>query len=893
MKPWAHVAWSRCRAVLRQRRLDREFDEELSTHLELLVDEGRRNGLSPADARKEALRKLGRPQSLRETNRDDRGLPVLDVLAQDLRYTLRILWKTRTTRLVAFVTLALAIGATTAIFTVVDALLLRSLPFPDANRLVQVGRAYPSGLEEATSVPKFMHWRTHGRQVFLDMAAYGDLGSGFNLARSDRPERLIGSRVSAAFFDVMGVQPLLGRAFRQEEDLPGGPRLVILGYTVWKNHFEGRPDIIGQAISLNSEPYRVVGVMPGGFRFPDAADLWTLFQFDPGSQSRANNFKVIARLKPETTLNEARASMDVAGHALRRALPDLMGANETIGLRPVRDQLYGDMRSALLILLAAVGFVLLIACVNVANLQLAQAAERHHELALRAALGASRWTVVRQLLLESVLLASGSGVAGVALAYAGVPALLALSPVHVAYADAITVDWRVLGFALVISVVAGLAVGLLPAWQSARPNLDAVLRSGGHRMIGKTSGWTRRTLVASEVALALILTIGACLLVKSFAGLQSRHPGFAVENVLTMKLALPEARYGTGEALARFQERLEERLATIPGVRAAALAHTLPLELGSDLPFTIEGRYVPGTEQGVENADYRPVSRSYFKALDIPVRRGRLFDARDRRGALPVAIINESAARRIWPREDPIGQRITVGQPFVPDLADTSPREIIGIVADVREEGLGTNPPSIVYVPLSQQNDRYAAVGARLLPYAVVVRGETRVEPLTRSLQQAIWSIDPQQAISDVRPMREIVAESLGSDSFNAVLLGGLASLALLLAAVGLYGVIAHLVGQQTREIGVRMALGATRAGVLALFLRQALTTVTVGIVVGLVGAFGVTRALRTLLTGISTTDPWVFGLAPLLMLGVALVAAGRPAIRAARVDPAQALRAE
>ncbi|MPY90672.1 MAG: FtsX-like permease family protein [Luteitalea sp.] len=813
--------------------------------------------------------------------------------SRELRYTVRVLWKARTVTLVAFVTMALAIGATTAIFTVVDALLLRSLPFPEADRLVQVGRAYPDSFESYTSVPKFIHWRNQGQQIFVEVAAYNDLGAGFNLIGLGRPERLIGSHVSAGFFDVMGVQPSLGRAFRQAEDVPGGPRLVVLSHALWTNRFGARPDIVGQAITLNSEPYTVIGVMPDGFRYPDVADLWTLFQFDPASQERANNFKVTARLKPATTLDQARDAMEIAGSALRRTTPDLMGDNETIGVRPLREQLYGDMRPALLILLASVGFVLLIACVNVANLQLAQAAERHHEIALRTALGASTWTVVRQRLLESVLLAAVSGAAGVALAYVGVPALLALSPVHVPYAGTIAVDWRVLGAALAISLVAGLAFGLLPAWQSARPNLDEVLRSGAHRMIGRTSRWTRRTLVAGEVALALMLTIGAFLLVKSLAGLQSTNPGFVVENVLTMKLALPEARYGSGKALAQFQEHVEERLTALPGVRAATVAHTLPLELGSDMPFTIEGRYVPGTEEGVGSADYRAVGRGYFDALEIPLRRGRLFDARDRRGTLPAAIINEAAARRIWPGSDPIGQRVTVGQPFVPELAESTAREIIGIVGNVREEGLGTDPPPILYVPFSQQNDAYASLYARLLPFSVIVRGEASVAALTRSVQQAIWSVDPEQPISDVRLMREIVADSLGPQQFNTVLLGGLAALALLLAAVGLYGVIAHIVSQQTREIGVRMALGATRAGVLGLFLRQALFLVAVGVVVGLAGAFGVTRVLRTLLTGISTTDPWVFALAPMLMVGVAVVAALRPALRAARVDPARALRAE
>jgi predicted permease len=585
--------------------------------------------------------------------------------------------------------------------------------------------------------------------------------------------------------------------------------------------------------------------------------------------------------------------MSVAASAIKRDAPDLMGGPETIGLRPLRERLYGDMREPLLVLFASAGFVLLIGCVNVANLQLAQAAGRHHEIALRSALGARTSAVVRQLLVESLLLAAIGGLLGVAVAYAGVPALLALSPVDVPYSERIVLDWRVLAFALTTSLAAGLAFGLLPAWQSARPNLDDVLRAGAHRAIGRTNRWTRRTLVAGEVALALMLTICALLLVKSLAGLQSTNPGFTSENVLAMKLPLPEARYGTSQALAQFAEQVEERLASVPGVRAASIAHTLPLELGSDLPFTIDGRYVPGSETGVGSANYRPVGKGYFATLEIPIRRGRLFDARDRHGSLPVAIINETAARRMWPKEDPIGQRITVGLPFVPDLADPFAREIVGIVGDVREEGLYADPPPMLYVPISQQNEAYATLGVRLLPFSLVVRGDASVSALTRSVQQAVWSVDPQQPTSDVRLMRDVVARSLGSQRFNTVLLGGLAALALLLAAVGLYGVIAQIVGQQTREIGVRMALGATRSNVARGFLGHALVLVAVGIAGGLIGAFGLTGLLRTLLTGISTSDPWAFALAPALMFVVAILAAVRPALRAARVDPVVALRAE
>jgi predicted permease len=905
MPDWAPRIRERLSALQLSPAREAEIVEELSQHLDERCRELIAAGHAPEEAARLALADFREGDLLARSMAPLRQSHVPPTIApgspdrslarglwRDIRYAARLWRKQPGFVLTAVLTLALAIGATTAIFTVVDALLLRPLPFPKTDRLVQVGRDYGGRISAHTSVPKFMHWRTHGREVFVETAAYNDLGTGFNFTGSGLPERLIGSHVSAGFFDVLGVRPELGRGFREDEDVPGGPKLVVLSHSLWKNRLGARRDIVGAAITLNNEPYTVVGVMPDGFRYPEVADLWTLFQFDRASQDRANNFEVVARLRPEVTISQARGAMQIAANTLRPLVPGLVGDSETVGVRPLRERLYGNLRQSLLILLASAAFVLLIGCVNVANLQLAQASGRRHEIALRTALGASTSALVRQLLVESVLLAAIGGAAGVALALGGVRALLVLSPLQIAYAGAITVDWRVLTFALAISLAAGLASGLLPAWQSSRPNLDTVLRASGHRIIGRTSQWTRGALVAGEVALALVLTIGAFLLVKSLTGLQSTDPGFAVDDVLTMKVALPEGRYGNPAALARFQERVEDQLMAIAGVRAATIAHILPLELGSDLPFTIEGKYVPGSQTGVGNAEFRPIGRRYFETLAIPLRRGRGFDARDRHGTLPVAIINEAAAREIWPGQDPIGQRIHVGQPYVPDLADATAREIVGVVGNVREEALGSNPPAILYVPMSQLSDAYARIGTRLLPFSVVVRGDA-VASLTRPVEAAIHAIDPQQPISDVRLMREIVARSLRSQRFNTALLGGLAALALLLAAVGLYGVIAHTVGQQTSEIGVRMALGASRSSVVTLFLRQALLMVAIGIAAGLAGALTLTGVLRTLVSGIGTNDPWVFVLAPALMFAVAIAAALRPALHAAGVDPASALRAE
>jgi putative ABC transport system permease protein len=903
---WATYVRPRLASLRLSPAREAEIVDELSQHLDDRRRELLTAGVAPDQATHLALAEFTDADTLarymaplhqsHQTSPVVPGVHTGNALAdlwRDLRYAARTLRRQPGFAAATVLTLALAIGATTAIFTVVDATLLRPLPFPQPDRLVQIGRSFQGDFGSSVSPPKFLHWRREGRTAFADIAACSSLGSAFSLVGSGTPERVPGALVSATFFDVMGVRPLLGRAFREDEDLPGGPRVVVLSHAFWKSRFGANPEIVGRAITLNTVPYTVIGVMPEGFRYPDVAALWTLFQFDPASQERAHNFEVVARLKGETTMAQARASMEVAGAALKRASPGLMGDDETVAVRPLRDRLYGDMRQALLILLVSAAFVLLVGCVNVANLQLAQAAGRQHEIALRVALGASMWTVARQLLVEGVLLAVIGGLAGVAIASAGVLALLALSPVHVPYAEGIAVSWRVLAFALALSLVTGLATGLLPAVLSARPDLDRLLRAGAHRTIGQAGRWTRRTLVAGEVACALVLVICAFLLVKSLAGLLGTHPGFVAEHVLTMKVALPEARYGSRRAMAQFQEQVEQRLVAVPGVRAAAVALLLPLQLDTDMVFAIEGRYVPGTETGVGWAQYRAGSPGYFDALQIPLRRGRVFTARDRADSLPVVVINEAAAARIWPGADPLGQRITLGQPSLPDLADTMPREIVGIVGDVRDVGMNAPPVPTLYVPLAQQNDLFTALAVRLLAFSVVVRGDGRPADLARSAQQAIWSVDPQQPVSDVRPMGDVVAQSLGPQRFNTTLLGALAVLALVLAAIGLYGTVAHIVSQQTREIGVRMALGATRSSVVGLVLRQALSLVAAGVAVGTVGALGATRALQTLLTDISTSDPWVFVLAPALMFVVAVAAALRPALRAAGVDPVSALRAE
>jgi putative ABC transport system permease protein len=814
-------------------------------------------------------------------------------LLGELRHAARVLARNRTTTLISFLTLTLAIGATTAIYTVADGLLLRRLPYPDPDRLVQIGRQFPDGVGDAASIPLFVAARGLEGRGFTAVAAYESLGGGFNLVGAGPPDRIVGSRVSASFFRAMGVAPALGRVFSAAEDVPAGPKVVVLSHALWSDRFAGDRGIVGKPIRLNGEPYVVVGVMPGGFRYPDAARLWVPFQLDLASVSPANYFELVGRLAPGTSIEQGRAAAAVVFEQFRRTRPSGTDTLRGFAVRPLRERLYGDLRPILRVLLAAVGFVLLIACVNVANLQLAQAGERRHEIALRTALGGSSWAIGRQLLVENLLLGLAGGVAGIGLAYWAVPVLVRLGPFPDGTLASVPVDGRVLLFALATAVVSGLAFGMLPALQAARPDLESVLRAGSRRSAGRAGRWTRRVLVTSEVALALVLTVGASLLVKSLVQLYERDPGFTTEYVVTMKMSLPEGRYAGGEALSRFGEQVEARVRAVPGVKAAAVAISLPLELGADLPFTIEGRYVPGTQTGVGDAQYRAGGPGYFEALRIALKDGRLFDARDTRASLPVVLMNETAARRFFPRERAIGHRIHIGMPVVPDLADPSPREIVGIVADVREESLRADPPPILYIPLSQQNDALSTLSIRLLPYSLVVRTGGASAGLASALQRAVWDVDPEQPVTSVRTMADIVEGSLGSARFNAGLLASLAGLALVLAAAGLYGLIAHLVGQETRAIGVRMALGSTRGGVVRLFLKQAAWLVAAGSLIGLAAAWGVTRFLQGFLAGVSTTDPWVFAVAPVVMLLVALAAALRPAVQASRIDPVDALRAE
>ncbi|MFL6290608.1 MAG: ABC transporter permease [Thermoanaerobaculia bacterium] len=824
----------------------------------------------------------------------------MNLLWKDLKYAVRMLAKTPGFTAVALITLTLAIGANTAIFSIVNGMLIQPLPFPEQDELVQLMRGFKEGgLSGSTSIPKFTYWQENTRDLFEGVTAFDNLGSGFNMAGDGTPERLVGSRVTHEFFGVFGARPALGRGFRPEEDRPGAAKVAVLSHGLWTRRFNADRAIVGRTLQLNGEAYTVVGVAPAWFKYPAKAELWTPFQMDRSSQEKGHYFEVVGRLKEGVSLEKAAAAGELVGKQFMASHQDFGSADETLALRTLRDRLYGQLRPVLLILLGAVAFVLLIACVNLANLQLARATGRQREVAIRTILGARSSQIVRQLLTESLLLSVTGGLLGLAVGSWILKPLLALSPPEIERLTPIGIDVPVLLFTFGLALLAGLLFGLVPAAQAARVDLNEPLKEGSTRSTGGARGnLMRRILVVGQVALALIPLTGAVLLVKSFTGVVRTDPGFDPENVLTLKLSLPEGRYGKPDTLQAFSRDVVERVESLPGVKRASVAMFLPLEGGADLPFTIQGKYTGGTSQsspGIGFGQYRPSTAGYFDAFGIKIARGRAFTSRDSYGAPLVALVNEAAARQFWKNENPLGQRIHIGPPFVPELGDPGPREIVGIVPDVREVGLEEEAPPIVYVPLEQTPAQVLGMVLRLAPVNLVVKSEREVPNLAASVQKEIWAVDATQPVNDVRLMEEIVSRSLGRQRFAALLLGGLAVLALLLAGVGIYGVLSYLVTQRTREIGVRMALGASARNVLGMVVRQGFLAVLLGVAIGVAGAFALARILggqiAGLLAGGSATDPVTFVLAPAVLAAVALLASVIPAHRASQMDPLVALR--
>jgi putative ABC transport system permease protein len=816
-----------------------------------------------------------------------------------LRQAVRVLLKNPRFSLVAIAALALGIGANAAIFSVVNAVLLRPLPYDDPDRLVQACRQYPNGRGCAISIPKYFAWKP--ATAFHAVAAYDFAGPGMNIGGGDRPEQVQGIHVSADYFNVFGATPLLGRTFSADEDRPGGSNVVVLTHRLWSSHFGSDPQLVGRTVVINGDPHVVIGVLSASFQPSSDADLFLPLKADPNSTNQGHFLSVAARLKPGVTLEQARAEVRVLGEGFRKANPKWMGSNEQATVVPMQDLVVENVRPALLILLGAVGLVLLIACANVASLLLARAAGRQKEIAIRAAIGAGRGLIVRQLLVESLLLAGVGAVVGSIAGVAGARALIALSPGNLPRATELAqssfagamLDWRLLAFTLILSLATGLLFGLAPALHLSRTNLGATLKEGGGRgASGSRATRTRGALVVAEIALALVLLVGATLLIRTFVGLRQVQPGFDPHQVLTMKTSLAGSKYATTRDVERLTREVTQRIDALPGVIASATAITLPTEDSTDLPFIIEGRALKAGEMYHGDEQYRNVSYNYFKALSIPLVRGRLFDLRDTTGTTPVVIINAAMAKRHWPNQDPIGQRLNIGKGLGPEFED-GPREIVGIIGDVREAGLDQQAPPVMYVPNGQITDGLTKLANAVLPTAWIVRASTTASSLTGQIQKEFLAVDPLLAISTVRTMDQVIGASIARQNFNMVLLTIFGVTALALAAIGIYGLMSYSVEQSTHDIGVRLALGADRRDILSLVVVHGMRLAAIGLVIGVAVAAGAVRLLSGMLFGVRPLDPATFGAVFGTLAVTAFLACYLPARRAMAVDPIIALRNE
>jgi putative ABC transport system permease protein len=803
----------------------------------------------------------------------------METLLQDLRYAFRTLARSPGFAVVAVLTLALGIGANVAIFSVINATLLRPLPYAEPDRLMMLYTRYPDGGQFSVSLPDFRDWREQAEN-FEQMAALSFSSSNLTGAEGE-PERVQRANVTANFFPMLGARAEAGRLFLEEENRAGAEPVVVLSHGFWQRRFGGDPGVIGQTINLHGSPFTVVGITPPGFRFQQDVDVWTPLNLDGPQGRRSEYLTVIGRVRPGVTLDQARTEMAAVGQRLAEEYPETNGIL-AVDVESLHEQTIGGLRPALIALMAAVGLVLLIACANVANLMLTRAAAREREMAVRAALGAGRGRIVRQLLTESLVVALIGGGVGLLLALWGIGALRNARAELIPRFAEVGIDAWVLGFALGLAVLTGVAFGLAPAMQFGRWGLSSSLRSGGRGMAGQKGACTLRAgLVLAQVALALMLLVGAGLLIRSFDRLQRVDVGFEPRNVLTTRVALPASQYSEDAPRIAFYNGLLEEVAAAPGVQSAALVSGVPLSGSAGYwSFAIEGRPepAPGT---VVDAQPFAITPGYFQTMRIPVLQGRAFTEQDHAEALRVAIINQEMVRRYWPEGNPIGARITFGDPEDPD---TEWMTVVGVVGDVRVTGLTDAPYPQIYTSYPQ-----VALGS------MVVALRTTRDPLSMApiVRQAVHRLDPNLPVYDVKTMEQWLDEMIAQPRVGTALLGIFAAVALLLAAVGIYGLISYTVAQRTSEIGVRLALGAEPRDVLKLVVRQGMKPVLAGIGVGVVAAWIGTRLIRSLLFGVSATDPLTFAGVVLFLAAVALLASYLPARRATRVDPMIALRAE
>ncbi|MEO8078299.1 MAG: ABC transporter permease [Acidobacteriota bacterium] len=824
---------------------------------------------------------------------------IMEAFLRDFRHSLRMFLQSPGFTLAAVAALTLGIGANTAIFSVVNAVLLKPVAVPDPDRMVVFMNVAPGRSDPAGSPAKFAHYRRQ-TEIAQDVSAFN---SGVvNYTGGTFPEQLRSGRVSADFFKLVGAPVLLGRTFTADEDTPGGPRVTVIDRRLWETRFNADPNIIEKSISIGGDPYTIVGVLDRfDFReFGASPQLWMLFQFDPNTTDQGHYFQVMGRLKPGVTLPQANARLAASAKDYREKFPTAISPQATFGVETIRNVIVGrDTKRSMLVYVGAVTFVLLIACANVANLLLARATGRRREIAIRAAIGGSRGRIIRQLLTESVILSMTGGILGLIVGWLGIRALLSINTAGLPrigeHGTLVAMDWRVVAFTLVVSLATGVIFGLIPALQSSKTDLTTTLKeSSGRSGTGFRQNKVRSLLVVIEVALALVLLIGSALLIRTAMALGHVDPGFDTHNVLTLKMSLKGAQYEKSEAVEQLVRNGVEKLRSIPGVVNASATCCVPLQGGYGLPFVIVGRPLAADSQGPFHGGggWMTVSPGYFEVFKIPVTRGRTFTERDTSTSTPVVVINEAMAKQFWPKSDPLSDRLVIGKGVMREFAAEGERQIIGVVADIKSNGLDNEPRPQMFIPQAQVPDLANALNVSLTPISWIVRTQLPPQSLSNAIQEQLRQ-STGLPVSDVQSMDDIVSVSVSRQRFNMWVMTVFGACALLLAAIGIYGLMAYSVEQRTQEIGIRLALGAQTSQVRTMVVVQGMWLAIVGVVIGLAAAFGLARLIASFLFGVTAKDPLVFVGVPLLLTAVALLAVWLPARRASKVDPLIALRYE
>jgi predicted permease len=875
---------------------DQDFSEEIESHLAHEQDANQARGLAADEARRQAHLRFGNPRTVRERVWRYRSIPWIEDLGRDIRFAVRALGKTPGFTIIAILVIAVGIGVNTAVFSVIDAVLLKPLTYPDPQQLVTLTNTSPQGTFPGASIPKFSLWRQQS-SIFQQVAAYDFGGAGLNLTGSDHPQQVEGIHVSADYFAMFGAPLIAGRTFTAEEDRLNGGHVTVLSYGLWKSRYGANPNIVGTTIQLDGQPYLVVGVVGPGFQTDTPADLWIPFQFDLNSKDMVTFFTVAARLKPGVTVIQANAQLRLVADQFRRMYgDDALPPGAGFGVSSLQAEMIGDTGSRLLVLWGAVAFVLLIACANVANLLLARAAARKREFATRAALGAGRGQIVRQLLAESLTLSLTGGLIGLGLGFAGVRLLLSMNAGDIPRIGedgaGITLDLNIVLFTLGIAILTGLLFGMVPAITASRANLAAALNeNGSHASMGIRSGKLRSVLVIAEMALTVVLVVGAALLIRTFMNLEAVDTGFTLHNVMSMSMSVSGDRFQTTAPVAQIVQDGVDRLHAVPGVIDAGVSNCLPMAGGFGMIFDVVGR-PKGNSGPTGGAGFCSISYGYFSTLKIPLQRGRTFTKQDNTQAPGVAVINEAMARRYWPKGDPLKDRILIGAGAGPAFAEGS-RQVIGIVGDTHDGGPNREPRPMMYIPLAQMPDLETALNSRVAPLWWFVRSEVDPHTLTTPISTALREASAGLPVAHIRTMEELEGENIARQRLNMLLLSVFGFAGLLMAAIGVYGVMSYSVQQRTQELGVRMALGAQASNLRNMVIRQGMSLTLIGVLIGGGGALWLTHFLAGFLFGVKALDPISFVITPLVLSAVSLFSIWVPAIRATRVDPMTALRIE